>query len=90
MYRNINIALGALILMLLSLAVILPVWRTTIGVSLRLMIAGFCFVTSAWMSRVRKAIILEGLLLVVGIGLIGTVLLGYSFNGIPPLSWLFR
>jgi len=86
LYRNVNIALGLSILVLLFLAVALPDWRTALGISGRLLIAGFCFINGAWIIRVRKSVIIGGLLLVVGIGLIVTVLLGYGFNGQPPLS----
>jgi len=86
LYRNVNIALGLIILGILLLAAVLPGWRSGLGISVRLLVAGFCFINGAWIIRVRKSAIIGGLLLVVGIGLIVTVLLGYGFNGQPPLS----
>ena len=89
-YRSINIVLISIVVMLFFLALALPHWRSAIGIPSRLIFAVLCFVNSAWLFRMRKSMIGGGLLLIIGIGLVATALIGYGFNGTPPLPWLFR
>ena len=89
-YRTINIALIAMMLMLFFLALALPGARAPIGIISRLILAVFTFVNSVWLFRARRSTLGGALLLLVGIGLTVTALMGYGFNGTPPTPWLFR
>lgn len=89
-YRGILVVIAFIMVMLLILSLFFPEWHAAIGISSRLIFAVFCSFMSLWLLRERGSRLGAALVMLVGIGLVVTALLGYGFNGTPPQPWLFR
>ena len=86
MFRKYHFAFALTVLALLALALAIPSYMPVIGIILRLLIAGYCFLNCIVLLVRGKPVATGVVLALVGLGLFITALMGYGFNGHPPLA----